>query len=83
MSTDLDKYEFELTMSTQIQFTPFNVSPSNTEEYLGIRKTALKRAVMLMELPHNVNFYGEFVFDHFHYFHTPREKALYYVNLLT
>jgi hypothetical protein len=56
--------------------------PKSEQEYLGIRKTALQRSVMLMELTHNVNFYGEFVFDHFNFYPSPKQKALKFVELL-
>lgn len=35
-----------------------------------------------MDLTHNVNFYGELVFDHFNYFQSPKQKAEYFTDLL-
>lgn len=46
------------------------------EEYHGIRKVALQLALRLLEVTHNVNFKGEFVFDHSKFYNSPEEKAI-------
>ncbi len=43
-------------------------------EWSGIKKAEYERAIRLMEVVHNVNFKGEFVFDHHNFYQTPEEK---------
>lgn len=48
----------------------------NTIILQGIKLSELERAIKLLEVVHNVNFKGEFVFDHYNFYSSPEAKAL-------
>ena len=47
----------------------------HTKEWTGVKRGEYERAIRLMEVVHNVNFKGEFVFDHFNFYPSPEAKA--------
>ncbi len=59
VSKYLDKYEFQTPVTRLVKMADFQTDEPNSKEMQrGILKTAIKRSSMLMDLVHNVNFYG-------------------------
>ena len=54
----------------------------HTKEWTGVKRGEYERAIRLMEVVHNVNFKGEFVFDHFNFYPSPEAKAQALIKVL-